>query len=140
MCRRATASARTVSYTHLIGGVVIEHARVTVRVAREAGVALIHIAGHAIVVAVSLRVHMASGARKHREVIGVGMAVGAGVPLSVMRSTVDRKELRIMVECGRCPTGIGRVAGSTISGESRRRVVRVHRVVEILLVAGNTFR
>ena len=62
---------------------------------------------------VGLRIGMATGTSRLCEIGRVGMAIDAGIPFPVVRSTVNRKILHIVVERRRRPGALG-VAGCTI--------------------------
>ncbi len=106
-------------------GVVVEDVRrIARRVAGEAGRAAVRVAAYASVLVVGFGVGVAGGA-SHLGVVGrVGVAVHAGIPLTVVRPGVDGEILRIVVEAGRHPSALA-VAACAIRRELRRLVVGV---------------
>ena len=80
---------------------------------------------------------MAGETSKNGGIIWVGMAIVALVPISRVRSAVDREMLGIMVPGRRHPC-ILRVAGLAVGWEIGRLVVRVVGLVVIIEVTSRT--
>ena len=79
-----------------------------------------------------LVVSVAGSAREHGVVAGVGVAIGAGRPLSCMGTGIDRK--LTVGKCGAGPRG-RRMAGRTGRREGSGNVIRIAHVGVIGLVA-----
>src|SRR5690606_7510434 len=103
---------------------------VSVRMAVEAGVAVVLIARDCavLVVHVGLVVLVAKDAFEDGVVGGIYVAIAAHVPLVFVLAGIDREILRVMVPVGGRP-GCGGVARLTLSREQRRGVVRIRRVI-----------
>ena len=121
-----------------LGGVVVEDQLVAVGMAGQAGLTLVDVALHALVVLVRAGVGVAGEAGELPVVVGVGVAVGAGVPLALVLAAVDGEVKPVVVlEVGRHPAGVGGVAGPAIGAEGELHVVGLGGALEIVLVAGD---
>ena len=102
-----------------------------------ASIAVVGVAVHTIVVVVDaglVAVLMAIDATELTEVIGVRMAIGTRVPLTIVRTAVDAEVHLVVVEGGGVPSR-GTVAFSTVRRELRSTVVRVVRSIIVRHVA-----
>ena len=116
-------------------GVVVKYIiRIACGVASEASITLVNITIDAAVLIVRFRVGMASGAGYLGIVSGVAVAIGTGAPLSIVFTTINRKILSIVVECGRRP-GIFTVTTGAIRRELSRGVVWIRRLNVIRVMA-----
>lgn len=125
-----------------VGGIVIKGSiRRTVGMTTKTGATLIGIAGNAAVFVIRPRIAMAGRTGKFGDIIGIGMAIHAIVPFSLVLSTVNGEELGVVVvKGGRHPTCIGRMTLDTIRRQPQGHVIRTEGRVEICLVAADTFR
>lgn len=103
-------------------------------VTSEASITLVDITVDAAVLIICFRVGMASGTSHLGIVGGVAVAIGTGAPLSIVFTTINRKILSIVVECGRRP-GIFTVATGAIRRELSGGVVWICRLNVIRVMA-----
>lgn len=107
------------------------------RVTGEAGRIFINIAIYTVVPVVCFRIGMTNGTGKFRVIGRIGMAIGAGRPLSLVFTAVYREILRIVQrKLCRHPVRIGGVALRTIVCEIPLYVVWIGGRFKIRLVTG----
>jgi hypothetical protein len=124
----------------------------------QAGDAVVYITAHALVLIVHilLVVLVAVDAAENGIVAGIGMTVGALVPLSIVLPGINREVLHVVVEGGRLPgvltmayLAVGRILGSRMIGIVCLEIIRcmttvagvggthIITVVTICTVVGN---
>lgn len=119
-------------------GIMVENiVRIARWVAGEASVAFIDVAADASMLIVRFRVGVAGRAGELPVVAGHVVAVRAGVPLALVRPTVNREMLCIVVESGGRPSAF-RVAFRAVLRELELLVVWVGCGVVVRLVASET--
>ena len=146
--RRSTFKTRTVAVqtvdTHMRsreregGGVVVKNQiGITGRMAGQTGIVLVYIAAHIFMRFIRFRIGMAAHTSKFCVVGRVGVAVRTLTPLALMRTTVDRKILRIVVKSGGHP-GRFAVTARTVGRKLGRHVVGITGPVVVGQVATHT--
>jgi len=105
----------------------------------KAGVAFVYVTGNIFVLVVHIGLCMAGHTGKDGEVVGHIVAIDTFVPFALVCATIDREELTVVIESGRHPPGIGRVAGRTVGWESGCGMVGVTGIVVIVQMTGYTF-
>ncbi len=106
-------------------------------VAGQTGGAIIGVSGHAIVIIIRLRVHVAGDAGKLSIIGRIGMAVQAGIPFPLVLATVNGEVLHVMIEGGRDPARFT-VTGCTVCGEHQRPMIGIAGLVIVCLVTTGT--
>lgn len=120
------------------GQTVIKHIICTARgMTGQARGAVVGVAGHAIVVIVRFRIHVAGDTGKLGIVCRVGMTIDAGSPFALMFATENGEVLSVMIEGGRDPARFA-VTGCTVCGKHQHTVIGINGLVIVRLMAPGT--
>ena len=121
-----------------IGTVVIEtFLPVPSRMAAKAGMAFPYISANPAMFFIHILLSVTGDTCERCEISRVLMAIGAGVPFTIMLAAVYREVLPVMIlELCRLPAEVEGMAEITLQGETRKRMVGIDGGIIFICMAG----